>query len=76
VTLIQLVCSGVEQNFSGWPKEGSWAAIFFHRSQPPPGRSWVLKGAGLSWLPVGAVLFNVRIDDGDAVQLQADAHDL
>ena len=33
-------------------------------------------GGGPLELPAGAVLFNVRIDDGDAVQLQADAHDL
>ena len=48
VALSQLDSSGSEQNFSGWPKDGSCAAIFFHRSQPLPGLMVGSKPAALS----------------------------
>ena len=52
VALIHLVAFGSEQNFSGWPKLGSWSAIRFHISQPPPGFRSGFHAAGEFWEPM------------------------
>ena len=52
VALSQLLRSGSEQNFSGCPNAGSCAAIFFHRSQPLPGRMVGSKPAALFCAPM------------------------
>ena len=67
VALSQLDSSGSEQNFSGWPKDGSCAAIFFHRSQPLPGLSGGVETGCLVLAADGAALDAAAVGDEQQV---------